>query len=110
MFVEVRPILRPAAGALLESVTVPTLGVPPTTLVGARVRPVRVGATMLKVAVLVFDPTVPVIVTLSFVATPTVVTVKVADVAPAAIETVAGTFASELLEERATEAPVLPAA
>jgi hypothetical protein len=99
----------PPAGAGPDRVAVPVLELPPETLVGFRMKVDRVGALMLSVAVWLLEPAVPVIVTASDFATAFVMTVNVAVVEPDGIVTLAGVPASELLDDRFTTAPELPA-
>jgi len=91
----------PPAGAGPDSVTVPTEGDPPTTDVGASTNVVRAGGLIVNCAVNVI-PRVAEIVATVCVGTPTVVTVKVADVAPAGTTTVVGTTAAVLLLDKVT--------
>jgi hypothetical protein len=97
----------PPAGALPPSVTVPVALAPPCTFVGDTVTDARPGGgtetvrdavrvTLRKVAVMTAD---------SSAVTTEVVTVKVANVAPTATLTFAGTAADVRLDERVTETP-----
>jgi hypothetical protein len=96
---------NPPEGALPERVTVPVEAVPPTTDVGLNETPVKTGAVIVRVAVGEVPFPVAVIVDVVFDATPTVVTVNVPVVAPAATLTDDGTVAAALLELRATATP-----
>jgi len=107
---EVKPTEIPPVGAALLIVTVPVEGLPPTTDVGETVRLAAVGAVTFRVAVLVTPPSVPVIVTATFATTGVVAIANVADVAPAATVTVAGSVAFVELEVRLTTVPPGPAA
>jgi hypothetical protein len=76
-----RETTEPPEGAAPDSVTVPCEELPPVTLVGFSVTEETVGedaGVTVKVACLELDPRVAVIVTLVFVVTPLVVTVKFA--------------------------------
>ena len=73
---------KPPAGARPESVTVPVAEVPPITLAGLSKTLERAGGLIARAAVFVTPAAVPVIVAVVAVATPTVVTVNVAVVAP----------------------------
>lgn len=86
-----RLTIDPPAGAGADKVTVPVVLVPPTTDVGDIVSPSSVACSSVSVAVPVLAPIAAVIVADTGETTAEVVTVKVADVAPAAIATVAGT-------------------
>jgi len=88
--------VAPPAGAAPFNVTVPVELFPPTTDVGFLVSVDNVGALTVRVVVRA-TPYVPVIVTEVFTATGVVVMVKVADRAPAAIVTLAGTCAADVL-------------
>jgi hypothetical protein len=97
----------PPVGAGPVSVTVPVEGLPPITLVGLRLRDVRLtgASVMVKVAVCV-EPKEPVMVTAVLVLTAFVVMAKVALVFPPATTTVAGVCAAPvLLLDSATVAP-----
>ena len=102
---EVSATTIPAAGAGLLMDTVPTEVDPPVMVLGANVMEVSTGAEIERVAAAVAPWKVPVIVAMVEVAMATVVTVKVAVFAPAAITTVVGTTALTLLEVSATDAP-----
>ncbi len=105
-----RATVRPPVGAAALMDAVPVEEVPPVTLVGARFRPVRVGAVMVKVAVAEAPFAVAVIVELVLLATPVVVTEKVPLVAPAATVIEAGTVAEVELLLRETANPPVGAA
>jgi hypothetical protein len=100
----------PAAGAGPFNVTVPVEDDPPVTDDGLSETPVTVAGLIVSAAVRLTEFKVPVIVALVVAETVNVVTVKVAEVAPAATVTVAGTFAFVLLEERLTIVPPVGAA
>jgi len=100
----------PPVGAAPFSVTVPVELLPPTTDVGVLVNVDNVGAFTDNVVVRV-TPNVPETVTEVFTATGVVLIVKVADRAPAAIVTLAGTCAADvLLLLNVTAAPPVGAA
>ena len=82
---------RPPVGAALEIVTEPDADVPPTTVDGVIVSPTTVGALTYRTAKTLLDPSVAVMVALTLAATAAVLTVKEADVWPAATVTEAGT-------------------
>ena len=90
--------------------TVPVDVRPPGTVVGSSVKLTTVGAVTISVSVAEMPFSVPVITALTGAATPTVVTVNCALVAPSTIVTVAGTPALELLLESATVTPPTGAA
>jgi len=95
--------LNPPAGAALLRVIVPVeLAMPPVTLVGAKLKPVTVGAETARLAVALLEPVVPVIVTVALEATGAVVAVNVPVVAPAAIVIEAGTVTAALFEDNVT--------
>ena len=101
-----------ASVAIPDKVTVPVLFVPPLTLVGLRVRieTTRTGLTVM-VAVLDTPLRVAVIVKADAAVTVRVVIVKVADVAPAATVTLAGTVPMVVDDDaRVTTAPPVGAA
>lgn len=87
---------RPADGATDPRVTVPVELFPPTTVLGLIVSDDRTGGLTVRVAVLA-TPNVAVMVTLVVFATPLLVTVKDAVVAPARTVTLAGTCAAAVL-------------
>jgi hypothetical protein len=91
-----RVTTAPPAGAAPFKVTVPVELFPPTTDVGFLAMEERVGALTVSVVVIV-SPYVPDIVTEVFVDTGLVVIVNVAEVAPAATVTLAGTCATAVL-------------
>jgi hypothetical protein len=100
----------PPEGAALESVTVPCEELPPVTLLGFNVTEETVGedaGVTVKVACLELDPRVAVIVTLVFVVTVLVLTVKFALVWPDDTVTLEGTVATDvlLLESETVEPP-----
>ena len=100
----------PAGGAAPFSVTVPVELFPPTTLVGDRVKEDKVAGLTVRVAVLL-TPNVAVMTVVDVEPTPKVVTVKVAEVAPASTVTLAGTVAAAvLLLLSETETPPVGAA
>ncbi len=83
---------------------------PPATEVGATVSPVSVSPLMVSFADCWLAPIAALTLIVSVVLIALVVTVKVAVVAPAGTETVAGTWASVVLTERATVTPDEPGA
>ena len=92
------------------SVTVPVELLPPTTEVGDLLTEDNDAAVTVRVA-LALTPSVPVIMEVVFAATPSVVTVNVAEVLPAGTVTLAGTVAAAvLLLESVTTAPPVGAA
>lgn len=97
--------VNPLAGATPLRVTVPVEETPPRTLVGFKVRPLGTGARIVRTAVLVMPPVAAEIVDVVLAAITEVEIVKVAEVAPAATETVAGTVAEGLLLDSATIVP-----
>jgi hypothetical protein len=92
----------PPVGASPLRVTVPVEDTPPTTDVGESVTPANDAGVRVREAVLVVEPRVPERVTAVEVATPEVVIVKVAEVAPAATVTFDAVSALELLEDKLT--------
>ena len=82
---------RPPAGAALEIVSEPEAAFPPTTVSGAIVSLLTVGALTYRTADALFDVQVEVMVALTLAAMAVVLTVKDAEVCPAAMETEAGT-------------------
>ncbi len=101
--------VRPPVGAGLETAIVAVLDVPPTTDVGLSPTVVTVGAVMARFAVAVDPLKLAVNTAVAFAATGVVVTVKVPEVAPAAIVAVPGTAAG-LPEETGTVRPPAGAA
>ena len=95
----------PPVGAAPLSVTLPMEEELPTTVVGLSVKAVRVAGLIVRLAVFDALYSVPVIVADTEVATGMVVTVNVAEVAPAATTTEVGTVAPRLFELRATVLP-----
>jgi hypothetical protein len=105
VLVLLRLTAAPAGGAAPLRVNVPVEDVPPVTVLGVNVSPVREATDTVRVVVLV-TPKTAVSVTEVDDATPVVMMVKVALVAPAAIVTLAGTCAAVvLLLDRVTTAP-----
>jgi len=100
----------PPVGAPLEIVTVPVVEVPPITELGFSTTELTVGPLTVIVDVCWEPFADAVIVTDWLVATATVVAVKVAEVAPAATLTEAGTVTAALLDARATGSPPVGAA
>jgi hypothetical protein len=100
-----RVTTAPLGGAAPFRVNVAVDDVPPVTVLGFNVRGVKEATVTVRVALLV-KPYVPEIEADVVDATPLVVIVNDAVVAPAAIVTLAGTFAAEvLLLPRVTAAP-----
>jgi hypothetical protein len=106
---EVRATDCPALAAGPLSVTVAVDGFPPTTDAGFSVTPVTTGGLTVRVAVCDTVPVLPVTVTVVADATPTVVAVNVAVVAPARTVTVGGTVVDGSLDERVTDVPAVGA-
>jgi hypothetical protein len=98
-------IAKPPVGAGPLRVNVPVEGFPPTTDVGERLSGVRLGASIVKVAVGLLPPSVAVIVAAVLVATAVVFTVNSVVLAPAGTVTLAGTVAEPLLELKLTLIP-----
>jgi hypothetical protein len=92
----VRETTAPKGGAAPLSVNVPVEVEPPTTVLGFKLSEVKEATETVSVVVLVF-PYTPVRVTEVDEATPLVVIVKVVLVDPAAMVTLAGTFAADVL-------------
>lgn len=107
---EVRFTTTPPAGAMEAMVTVPVEAVPPTTEVGATTKSETWGPVIVKFAEPAFPFAVAVIFAVLAAPTATVLTVKVAVVAPAATVAVAGTVADVLSEARFTTRPPAGAA
>jgi len=100
-----RVTTAPPDGATPVNVTVPVDEDPPITEVGLKLKPLRVGAVTVRLAVLV-TPKIAVMVAEVLLATGVVVMVNVAEVAPAATVTLAGRcVAVVLLLDRVTTAP-----
>ncbi len=95
----------PPVGAAPLRVTVPVELVPPVTEAGLRVTAVRVGGRSVTVVVTEVPPHVAVIVEDFSDAVPIVVTVKLAELWPERILTLAGTFTPARLLLRSTVAP-----
>jgi hypothetical protein len=102
VLLDCRLTVRPPDGAGLLIVTVPVDFVPPGTEVGLSVRPVAVGAVIVKDPEPVDELDEAVIVAVVFAETASVVTAAVPVVAPAAIVIEAGTVAAGVFEERLT--------
>jgi hypothetical protein len=96
---------RPPVGAAEPMVAVPVLELPPATLVGETVSPVKAGGVIVNVAVAEVLLAVAVIVSVVLVATAVVVTVNVPVVAPAAKVTEVGRDVALLVSERVTTRP-----
>jgi hypothetical protein len=98
---------KPPVGAGSFKVAVPVEEVPPDTLAGLRVTEAKPGGVIVKVAVTEAPVILAVIVAVFCAETTTVLTVKVAEVLPAATVTLAGTVAVvELLDSFTTIPPV----
>jgi len=95
----------PPVGAGPFRVTVPVDGVPPVTTTGDTESVETAGGLIVIVAVTVVPPAVAEIVDVCAVAKGTVLTVNVAEVAPAATLTVAGTVASVSPDDKLTTRP-----
>jgi hypothetical protein len=102
---DVRLTVIPICGAAPLMVTKPVEDWPPYTEAGERDRPVNPAGFTVNTAERVPLPRVAPIVTLNGAATVTVPILNVAEVPPAGIDTVAGTVATEELEERAMTIP-----
>jgi hypothetical protein len=96
---------QPPVGAGPLNVIVPVDGLPPVTDVGLRDTVTGTGGAILRFAVTVAFCALAVIVAVAVADTADVVIEKVAVVDPAETETVAGTTARGLLDERLTTAP-----
>lgn len=101
--------LIPPEGEAELILRVPVEIPPPCTLVGLKVSSVTFGGSTLRFAEAVLVPSVALIVVGVTAATGTVVTVNVAELAPAATGMEAGRVAAAFEEARVTTAPVLPA-
>jgi hypothetical protein len=93
----------PPAGAALVSLTVPAALVPPFTLDGVTVTDVR--PTIVSVSEMVFPEKTPLMLGLAVHSAACVAMGNVADELPAGTVTLAGTAASELLEDSVTTKP-----
>jgi hypothetical protein len=93
---------NPPTGALLLIVTVPVEGVPPMTDVGFITTVASVGAVIASGALADVPSAEPEMLAVTFDGTITVVTVKVAELEPAGMVTVAGTVAAALSDARLT--------
>jgi hypothetical protein len=102
--------VRPPVGAALLNVTVPVNEAPPVTDVGFSVTDPTAGGFTVRGAVWVPPLKVAEMVADAVLATAVVLIVKVAEVAPAATVTLAGTDAAALLLERLTLRPPVGAA
>jgi len=102
-------ITSPPVGATPLILTVPVDETPPFTLVGLRVSDVTIGAVTISTALLVDEPRTPVIVADCWLATGTVLMVKVALALPAGTVTVAGTVVPDRLVESFTAMPPVDA-
>ena len=100
-----RAIEAPPAGAAPSRVTVPVLVDPPATELGLSTSETTVGGSIDTAPVFVVDPRFAVIVTDAGVDTGAVLTLKVAESAPAATFTVAGTVANCVPLARVTAIP-----
>jgi hypothetical protein len=107
---EVKLTTSPPVGAGPLKVNVPVDELPPWSEVGERVNPVRPGGVMVRVVFTDVEPSVAVMVAVADVATTEVVIVNVPVEAPAAMVTVDGTTALELLEVKFTTVPPAGAA
>jgi len=106
---EPKPTETPAPGAGPFKVTVPVEVIPPVTDLGESPRLMSAAGVMLRVAVCVLEPRVPVTVAITAVVTPEVVIENVTELAPDGIVTDAGTVALNVLEVKLTTAPPVPA-
>ena len=100
-----RATARPPAGAGPEMATVPVADLPPTTVVGNREMLARAGANTARLVCLVVPDRLALTVAVVVEETPEVVTVKVAEVAPAAILAEAGTDTPVPVADSATTTP-----
>jgi len=106
---ELKLMVVPPDGAAPLRVTVPADAVPPITVVGATVRLTNAGGLIVRVAVFIEEPRVPVMDAATELATADVDTVNVAEVVPAPMVTEEGSVALELLDDRLTTIPLEPA-
>ena len=102
---DVRPTVRPPAGAGLLIVRVAADGFPPTTAVGFKASDTRVGVVIVKALLAVWPFAEAPILAVTSAATALVGILNVTVVAPAATVTVAGTVALALSEVKATDRP-----
>jgi len=86
-------------------VTVPTAAVPPVTVVGTTETLARTGGTTVRFAVTELTPTEAVITAVTELETGDVETLNVVEVAPSGTETLVGTTAFPLLDDRPTTHP-----
>jgi hypothetical protein len=107
---EERVITYPPTGAGPFKSSVPVVELPPTTLVGAKLKSCTPGAWTVTGAIRVTPLNTADTVTVVLVCTGVVVRVKVAVVAPAATVTVAGTVPAAALDESVTVYPPAGAA
>ena len=99
----------PPVGALKLIVTVPAEVPAPYTVVGLRFREAKTGGLSVTVAVLMTVPFLAVIVATFWEATPKVLTVKLAELWPAAMTTLDGTGAAGELLDREIVTGFVPA-
>lgn len=107
---ELNATTAPPAGAADASVTVQTLGEPPTTEVGLSLSVNVLTAVIVNTAVELDPDSEAEIVALVLAETAVVATVNVTEFIPAGTVTEAGTEATKLFEERAIVTPPAPAA
>ena len=107
---EIRLTANPADGATPFSFTMPVADEPPPTVVGAMLNADNPAGCTVNDAVLLVPLNVAVNVTVVAEANPSVETENVPVLAPAAIETLPGTEADELLEDKLTTTPPFGAA
>jgi len=110
MLLEETVTASPPAGAALEIVIVPVELTPPIRVLGDSVTVFKVGAVTVSVADFFDMPALAEIVAVAFLATATVLTVKVAVVALAATFALVETVAEELFEAKVTTTPLAGAA